>query len=112
LKRGSKGLKSGKDIESRVWRTIILPAPLRPSRREDPRDPDALQLGVRLSYREAARVMGVLLPTSKAINHTGVRRGLALTADRLQALDNASPHETVQNLGVEQPAGQGEVRPW
>ena len=50
------------------------------------------ELGARLSYREAARVMSVLLPTSKATNHTGVRRRLARTADRLQALDNASPH--------------------
>lgn len=50
------------------------------------------ELGARLSFREAARVMSVLLPTGKAANHTGIRRRLALTADRLQALDNASPH--------------------
>jgi hypothetical protein len=36
--------------------------------------------------------MSVLLPTGKAANHTGIRRRLARTADRLQALDNASPH--------------------
>ena len=50
------------------------------------------ELGARLSFREAARAMSVLLPTGKAANHTGVRRRLALTADRLQALDNAGPH--------------------
>jgi hypothetical protein len=36
--------------------------------------------------------MSVLLPTGKAANHTGIRRRLARTADRLQVLDNASPH--------------------
>jgi hypothetical protein len=36
--------------------------------------------------------MRILLPSSKATNHTGVRRRLARTADRLQALDDASPH--------------------
>jgi hypothetical protein len=48
------------------------------------------ELGARLSFREAARVMRVLLPSSKATNHTGVRRRLARTADRLQSLDDAS----------------------
>jgi hypothetical protein len=50
------------------------------------------ELGARLSFREAARVMNVLLPTGKAANHTSIRRRLASTADRLQILDNASPH--------------------
>lgn len=50
------------------------------------------ELGARLSFREAARVMGLLLPASTAANHTGVRRRLAKTADRLQARDDASPH--------------------
>ncbi len=50
------------------------------------------ELGARLSFREAARVMSVLLLTGKAANHTGIRRRLAWTADRLQVLDNASPH--------------------
>jgi hypothetical protein len=50
------------------------------------------ELGARLSFREAARVMNVLLPMSKATNHTGIRRRLARTAERLQALDNSSPH--------------------
>jgi hypothetical protein len=36
--------------------------------------------------------MSVLLPRGQAINHSSVRRCLAGTADRLQALDNASPH--------------------
>jgi hypothetical protein len=57
------------------------------------------ELGARLSFREAARVMSVLLPTSKAANHTGVRRRLAQTADRLQALDNASPHRMSRAKG-------------
>lgn len=50
------------------------------------------ELGARLSFREAAPVMGLLLPASTAANHTGVRRRLAQTADRLQARDDASPH--------------------
>jgi hypothetical protein len=50
------------------------------------------ELGARLSFREAARVMSTLLPMGKAANHTGIRRRLARTADRLQALDDASPH--------------------
>lgn len=58
--------------------------------------PDLVQvqaeLGARLSFREAARVMGLLLPASTAANHTSVRRHLAKPADRLQARDNASPH--------------------
>ena len=57
------------------------------------------ELGARLSFREAARVMSVLLPRSKAINHTGVRRRLARTADRLQAFDNASPHRMSRAKG-------------
>lgn len=57
------------------------------------------ELGARLSFREAARVMSVLLPTSEAINHTGVRRRLAGTADRLQALDNAMPHRMSRARG-------------
>jgi hypothetical protein len=36
--------------------------------------------------------MNILLPMSKATNHTGVRRRLARTAERLQTLDNSSPH--------------------
>jgi hypothetical protein len=36
--------------------------------------------------------MSVLLPTGKAANHTGIRRRLARTDDRLQLLDDASPH--------------------
>ena len=50
------------------------------------------ELGARLSFREAARVMNLLLPAGKATNHTGVRRRLARTAERLQALDGSSPH--------------------
>jgi hypothetical protein len=50
------------------------------------------ELGARLSFREAAGVIGMLLPTGKAANHTGIRRRLARTADRLQILDNSSPH--------------------
>lgn len=50
------------------------------------------ELGARLSFREAARVMGLLLPTGTAANHTGVRRRLVRTAGRLQARDDASPH--------------------
>lgn len=50
------------------------------------------ELGARLSFREAARVMGLLLPASSAANHTGVRRRLARAADRLQVRDHASPH--------------------
>ena len=50
------------------------------------------ELGARSSFRNAARVMSVLLPTGKAANHTGIRRRLARTADRLQVLDDASPH--------------------
>lgn len=50
------------------------------------------ELGARSSFREAAGVMSVLLPTGKAANHTGIRRRLARTADRLQVLDNVSPH--------------------
>ena len=37
------------------------------------------ELGARLPFREAARVMSVLLPTGKAANHTGIRRRLACT---------------------------------
>ena len=50
------------------------------------------ELGARFSFREAARMMSVLLPTGKAANHTGIRRRLARAADRLQILDDASPH--------------------
>jgi len=36
--------------------------------------------------------MSVLPPTGKTAKHTGIRRGLARTADRLQAFDYAAPH--------------------
>ena len=36
--------------------------------------------------------MNMLLPTGKAANHTGIRPRLPRIADRLQVLDNASPH--------------------
>ena len=41
------------------------------------------ELGAQLSFRGAARVMSVLLPTGRAANHAGIRRRLARTADRL-----------------------------
>ena len=50
------------------------------------------ELGARCSFRGAARALGLLLPASTAVNHTGVRRRLARTADRLQARDGASSH--------------------
>jgi hypothetical protein len=50
------------------------------------------ELGARLSFREAARVLRLLLPSGSAANYTAVRRRLAQTADRLQARDDASPH--------------------
>jgi hypothetical protein len=50
------------------------------------------ELGARLPFREAARVMNMLLPAGKATSHTGVRRRLARTAERLQALGGSSPH--------------------
>lgn len=50
------------------------------------------ELSARLSFREAARVMDLLLPASTAANHTSVRRKLARTAEHLQARDDASPH--------------------
>jgi len=50
------------------------------------------ELGARLSFREVARVMSLLLLASAAANHTSVRRRLARTADRLQAHDDAGPH--------------------
>jgi hypothetical protein len=50
------------------------------------------ELGARLSFREAARVLRLLLPSGSAANHTAVRRRLAQTADRLQARDDAGPH--------------------
>jgi hypothetical protein len=50
------------------------------------------ELGARLSFREVARVLRLLLPSGSAVNHTAVRRRLAETADRVQARDDASPH--------------------
>lgn len=50
------------------------------------------ELGARLSFREASRVMALLLPADTAANHTSVRRRLGRMADRLQALDDARPH--------------------
>lgn len=50
------------------------------------------ELGARLSFREAAHAMGLLLPAGAAANHTGVRRRLAKTADHLQARDDGGPH--------------------
>ena len=43
--------------------------------------------------------MNVLRPMSKAANHTGVRRRLARTTERLQTLDNRSLHRMSRAKG-------------
>lgn len=57
------------------------------------------ELGARLSFREAARVIGLFLPSGVGANHTTVRRRLAEIADRVEARDHASPHRMSLSQG-------------
>ena len=57
------------------------------------------ELGARLSFREAARVIGLFLPSGVGANHMTVRRRLAEIADRVEARDHASPHRMSLSRG-------------
>ena len=57
------------------------------------------ELGARLSFREAARVIDLFLPSGVGANHMTVRRRLAEIADQVEARDNASPHRMSLSKG-------------
>jgi hypothetical protein len=57
------------------------------------------ELGARLSFREAARVIGLFLPSGIGANHMTVRRRLAEIADRVETRDHASPHRMSLSQG-------------
>ena len=50
------------------------------------------ELGARLSFREAARILDVFLPASRPHNHRTVSNRLAKVADRIGTWDLACPH--------------------
>ena len=50
------------------------------------------ELGSRLSFREAARVLDIFLPTAKAHNHRTLSNRLAKVANQLEKWDVASPY--------------------
>lgn len=50
------------------------------------------ELGSRLSFREAARVLDIFLPTARVHNHWTLRNGLAKVADQIEKWDVASPY--------------------
>ncbi|MBB3571735.1 hypothetical protein FHX05_005884 [Rhizobium sp. BK491] len=50
------------------------------------------ELGSRLSFREAARVLDIFLPTARAHNHRALSNRLAKVADQIEKWDVASPY--------------------
>jgi len=50
------------------------------------------ELGARLSFREASRVLDLFVPATRPHNHKSVRNRLARVADQIEARDLASPH--------------------
>ena len=57
------------------------------------------ELGARLPFREAARVIDMFLPSGVGANHMTVRRRLAEIADQVEARDHASPHRMSLSKG-------------
>ena len=50
------------------------------------------ELGARHSFREAAQILNLFLPTSSVINHTAVRSTLAEVADRIEERQTKMPY--------------------
>lgn len=50
------------------------------------------ELGARHSFREAARILNLFLPTSGMSNHTAVRSRLGKVADQIEVRDNKAPY--------------------
>ncbi|NKJ40551.1 hypothetical protein FHT28_007327 [Rhizobium sp. SG570] len=50
------------------------------------------ELGSRLSFREAARVLDIFLPTARVHNHRTLRNRLGKVADQVEKWDVASPY--------------------
>jgi hypothetical protein len=50
------------------------------------------ELGSRLSFREAARVLDLFVPAARPHNHRTVVKGLAKVADQIEKWDAASPY--------------------
>lgn len=59
------------------------------------------ELGARHSFREAARLLDLFLPTSSVANHTAVRKRLGKVAARTPEQQDAIPHEPIhQGAGL------------
>lgn len=50
------------------------------------------ELGARLSFREASRVLDLFVPAARPHNHKSVRNRLARVADHIETKDLSSPH--------------------
>jgi len=50
------------------------------------------ELGARLSFREASRVLDLFVPADRPHNHKSVQNRLARVADHIEARDLSSPH--------------------
>src|SRR5208337_2076042 len=50
------------------------------------------ELGARLSFREASRVLDLFVPADRPHNHKSVRNRLARVADQIEARDLSRPH--------------------
>jgi len=50
------------------------------------------ELGARLSFREASRVLDLFVPANRPHNHKSVRNRLARVADQIEERDLSSPH--------------------
>ena len=50
------------------------------------------ELGARLSFREASRVLDLFVPAARPHNHKSVRNRLARVADQIETKDLSSPH--------------------
>lgn len=50
------------------------------------------ELGARLSFREASRILDLFVPAARPHNHKSVRNRLARVADHIETKDLSSPH--------------------
>jgi len=50
------------------------------------------ELGARLSFREASRILDLFVPAARPHNHKSVRNRLARVADQIETKDLSSPH--------------------
>jgi ribosomal protein S14 len=69
------------------------------------------ELGSRLSFREAARVLDLFVPAARPHNHRTVVNRLAKVANQIEKWDAASPYRIWEGGSQSWPAGPGSCSP-